>query len=45
MQGCGLDFLDSREGQVSGCCEHGNEPQGLEEELIFVMLNFVHSAL
>ena len=37
MKGRGLDFLGSREGQVSGCCEHGNEPPGLEKELSFVM--------
>jgi len=36
MKGRGLDLLGSRKGQVSGCCEHGNELPGLEE-LSFMM--------
>ena len=37
MKGRGLDLLSLREVQESGCCEHGNEPPGLKEELSFVM--------
>jgi len=28
MWGCGLDRSDSEQGQVTGSCEHGNEPSG-----------------
>jgi hypothetical protein len=26
--GCGLDLTGSRQGQVAGCCECGDEPSG-----------------
>ena len=26
--GCGVDSFGSRQGQVEGCCEEGNEPSG-----------------